>query len=843
LKILVVDDLRDNRALLQALLQSQGHEVSTACNGLEALDMARAARPDLIVSDVLMPEMDGFTLCQVLKGMRDLAKVPFVFYTANYLEPADDRLGSMLGASAYIHKPVEPEEFLNRIDQVVEASRHHELPIIDQTKESRAEIDALHHERVMNKLSEKIRSESRLLNEQESVLESVADGIVVVNALGEQHLVNRAAARMLGYEQGELIGQSACLTWHHSQADASALPEEMCPIHLVIKDGRPRHQVQGVFWRKDGQSMAVEYSVSLLPGEREGEVGGAVIVFRNIEERLHAEQRQRLTQQVFDSTTEGILITDAQANIIEVNRAFTDITGYSREAAVGCNPSLLRSGRHDESFYRNLWHALHTVDHWKGEIWNRRRDGEIYPQLTTINTIRDESGEIDRYVAVLTDVSEAEHWRRRMDHLLHHDALTNLPNRTLLYDRINQAIARNARQDGNSAVVLMDLDHFKNINESFGHAAGDRLLQMVAERLNGHVRSADTVARIGGDEFVILFPEIEPENLPTVLSRDLIALFDSPFEIESQPISVTVSLGVALFPQDGDDAASLLSNADAATYRAKGEGRNNFRLYSQELTEQAMERLLLAGDLRLALDQDELFLEYQPQVDLSSGRMIGVEALLRWRHAKRGVISPVQFIPVAEDAGLIHAVGRWVLRTACSQGVAWLAAGVEFGRISVNIAGPQIDRGNLPELIGTVLAETGLPADRLELEVTEGFIMRHAEQAIEQLSEIRRLGVSLAIDDFGTGYSSLSYLKRLPFQKLKIDQSFVRDIPDDRNDQAIAAAVIALGKSLALDVIAEGVEAEAQAQFLKQHGCQEVQGYLFSRPLAVQGVEAFVRDH
>jgi EAL domain-containing protein (putative c-di-GMP-specific phosphodiesterase class I) len=304
-----------------------------------------------------------------------------------------------------------------------------------------------------------------------------------------------------------------------------------------------------------------------------------------------------------------------------------------------------------------------------------------------------------------------------------------------------------------------------------------------------------------------------------------------------------VSLGVALYPQDGHDAASLLSNADAATYRAKGEGRNNFRLYSQELTEQAMERLLLAGDLRLALDQDELFLEYQPQVDLNSGRMIGVEALLRWRHAKRGVLSPVQFIPVAEDAGLIHAVGRWVLRTACRQGVVWLAAGVEFGRISVNIAGPQVDRGNLPELIGTVLAETGLPADRLELEVTEGFIMRHAEQAIEQLSEIRRLGVSLAIDDFGTGYSSLSYLKRLPFQKLKIDQSFVRDIPDDRNDQAIAAAVIALGKSLALGVIAEGVEAEAQALFLKQHGCQEVQGYLFSRPLAVQGVEAFARNH
>ncbi|MCG7866545.1 MAG: EAL domain-containing protein, partial [Candidatus Thiodiazotropha taylori] len=394
--------------------------------------------------------------------------------------------------------------------------------------------------------------------------------------------------------------------------------------------------------------------------------------------------------------------------------------------------------------------------------------------------------------------------------------------------------------NNSSAVILMDLDHFKNINESFGHSAGDQLLQMVAGRLLSQLRNADTVARIGGDEFVILLADIDPGNIATVLSRDLIALFDTPFEIDSQPIAVSVSLGVSLFPQDGDSATALLSNADAAVYRAKSEGRNNFRLYSQEMTDQAMERVVLAGDLHQAVNQGELYLQYQPQMNLANDRVVGVEALVRWRHPRRGTISPAQFIPIAEDSGLIHALGEWVLYEACRQGVDWMKRGVEFKRVAVNIAGPQVNRGDLPELIGTVLMETGLPAEHLELEVTEGFIMRHAEQAIEQLIEIRRLGVTLAIDDFGTGYSSLSYLKRLPLQKLKIDQSFVRDIPRNTNDQAIASAVIALGKSLELDVIAEGVENNPQAQFLKEHGCEEFQGYFFSRPLDAADLEAFI---
>ncbi|MCG8069851.1 MAG: EAL domain-containing protein [Candidatus Thiodiazotropha taylori] len=839
MKILVVDDLRDNRALLQALLGSQGHEVLTASNGLEGLDVARASQPDLIISDVLMPEMDGFTLCQVLKGMKQLARVPFVFYTATYTEEADDRLGMALGASAYIHKPVEPEEFLNRIDQVVEASRHHDLPIVKGVKGARAEIDSLHHARVMNKLSDKVRSETRLIREHSSVLESVADGIVVVNADAVQSLVNHTAARMLGYETNELIGQSAYTTWLGGHAEG-APSSGVDPIGQAMHDGKPRDQVEGLFRKRSGQDAAVEYSVSPLFDEADGKVSGAVIVFRDIEERLRSEQRQRLTQRVFDSTTEGIVITDAETNIIEVNRAFCEITGYTREAAIGHKPSILKSGRHDELFYKNLWHSLNTVDRWHGEFWNRRSDGEIYPQLATINTIRNDAGEVDRYVAVFTDVSDAMHSQKRMEHLLHHDALTDLPNRTLLQDRIEQAIARNLRQNNSSAVILMDLDHFKNINESFGHSAGDQLLQMVAGRLLSQLRNADTVARIGGDEFVILLADIDPGNIATVLSRDLIALFDTPFEIDNQPIAVSVSLGVSLFPQDGDSATALLSNADAAVYRAKSEGRNNFRLYSQEMTDQAMERVVLAGDLHQAVNQGELYLQYQPQMNLANDRVVGVEALVRWRHPRRGTISPAQFIPIAEDSGLIHALGEWVLYEACRQAVDWMKRGVEFKRVAVNIAGPQVNRGDLPELIGTVLLETGLPAEHLELEVTEGFIMRHAEQAIEQLIEIRRLGVTLAIDDFGTGYSSLSYLKRLPLQKLKIDQSFVRDIPRNTNDQAIASAVIALGKSLELDVIAEGVENNPQVQFLKEHGCEEFQGYFFSHPLDAADLEAFI---
>uniref|UniRef100_UPI003F4ACFA3 putative bifunctional diguanylate cyclase/phosphodiesterase n=1 Tax=Sedimenticola selenatireducens TaxID=191960 RepID=UPI003F4ACFA3 len=492
--------------------------------------------------------------------------------------------------------------------------------------------------------------------------------------------------------------------------------------------------------------------------------------------------------------------------------------------------------------YRDLWHSLTETGHWRGEMWNRRKNGELFPKWQTINSVVDGNGNLTHYVGIFSDITHIKQSQEKLDHLGHHDALTDLPNRLLLNERLDQAIKHAERHDTLLAVIFLDLDNFKHINDSLGHPVGDQLLQEVARKLLLATRQDDTVARIGGDEFVLLLEDIgKPENAG-IAAQKLAAVFAEPFQLEQQAIRITASLGICICPQDGKDSATLLRNADSAMYRAKEEGRNTYQFYTEELTRNAFERVSLENNLRQAIEKEQLRLLYQPQFELQSGRIIGLEALIRWVHPELGTISPARFIPLAEESGLIHPIGEWVLRTACRQGRQWQQQGIDFGRIAVNIAGPQLQRGNLVNEVIAVLDETQLPTDRLELEVTEGFIMQQAGSAITQLQALRELGLTLSIDDFGTGYSSLSYLKQLPIHKLKIDQSFVRDIPDDRNDMAIADAIIAMGKSLGLRVIAEGVETEAQAEFLKQAGCQEGQGYLYSKPITAEAVEALITE-
>ena len=557
----------------------------------------------------------------------------------------------------------------------------------------------------------------------------------------------------------------------------------------------------------------------------------------DISERKAAEEQLREAAAVFASTAEGVVITTLDGEIRDVNQAFVNVTGYQREEAIGENPRILKSDRHDQGFYQAMWASLEETGQWRGEIWNRRKDGMVYPELLTISVVPDRQGQAAGYVGVFTDISQIKAAEERLEYLAHHDALTGLPNRLLLTARLDHGIRQAQRGNGLLAVLFFDIDRFKHINDSLGHPAGDQLLQQFAQRLTDSLRSGDTIARISGDEFIVLLDEVGDSATIASIARKLIEALKPPVIIDGSCVRATASIGISVYPDDGDTGAMLLRNADAAMYRAKEEGGNTYQFYTAEMTAAAFEQVFLDNALRGAIDNHEFRLLYQPLVDLSSGRLLGVEALLRWEHPQQGTISPLRFIGIAEQNGLIGEIGAWVLRTACAQGVRWLQQGFELGVIAVNIAGRQIhDRAFVADVERT-LAETGLPARHLDLEVSEGFVMRRADVGVDRLQALRAQGVGIAIDDFGTGYSSLSRLKQLPITTLKIDQSFVRDIPDDPNDMALCDAVIAISRSLDLKVIAEGVETEAQAAFLLDKGCGVAQGYLFSRPVPPEEIE------
>lgn len=563
---------------------------------------------------------------------------------------------------------------------------------------------------------------------------------------------------------------------------------------------------------------------------------------QEIGERRRAEER---LQNIIEGTRAATWEWRIQGGELLVNERWAEIIGYRLEELLPVTFATWERYVHPDDLARSndrlKRHFAGELDYYECEVRMRHKQGHWVWLLDRGKLIaRAEDGTPLVMVGFHADISQLKESQATLDHLAHHDPLTGLPNRLLWSERMQHAILRAERHATPLAVIFIDLDHFKHINDSLGHPIGDLLLQHVAAALQGTLRAEDTVARIGGDEFVLLLEEVAGMESAVVMARKLMALFDRPFNLDGQEITVTASLGICLYPGDGTDPDTLLRNADAAMYRTKEAGRNGFHFYTEELTRKSIERVQLESSLRQAIKAEELYLEYQPQVDLGSGRIVGVEALIRWRHAGMGMVSPERFIPLAEESGLIHPIGEWVLRTACRQGRAWLDQGVDFGRIAINISGRQIQQGQLPRQVRQLLEETGLPAACLELEVTEGFIMRQAEAAIDQLSELRELGVALAIDDFGTGYSSLSYLKQLPIHKLKIDRSFVRDIPEDPNDMAISAAVIAMGISLGLTVIAEGVESQAQVEFLRRHDCHEGQGYLFSRPIPAAELVAFL---
>ena len=572
-------------------------------------------------------------------------------------------------------------------------------------------------------------------------------------------------------------------------------------------------------------------------GRLTGDINDLVLRFRQSLQHEHAlnlervvSERLRLAAEVFNNSQEGIMVTDRLNRIVTVNKAFSAITGYTESEVVGKLPSMLSSGRHDPHFYAQMWDSLLTHGGWKGELWNRCKNGVIIPNWYSINVLRDAAGEIINFVAIFSDITGRKEAESRIEFLAHHDALTQLPNRVLLQDRFSLAKSAALRNHGRIAILFIDLDNFKHINDNWGHQAGDQFLVRTVARLQREVRESDTICRQGGDEFIIMLCDVPEMEIVTRVAQSILQALSEVTEIDGHVVGVSASIGVSLFPDDSTDFDILLGNADAAMYAAKESGKNSYRFYTEQMNSDAVARADLQAQLRHALAQQEFELYYQPQVSLANAALTGVEALIRWNHPELGLIAPTTFIPLAEECDLIIPMGEWVLAQACRQGCAWLQAGVADLTIGVNISALQFNRNDFFETVEQVLADSGFPPHLLELELTESVLLKDMDTAFVTIRRLKNLGVRLSIDDFGTGYSSLSYLKKINVDKLKIDMSFVRDICDDEDDMAIVRAIIQLGRALELRVIAEGVETQEQARLLMQDGCDEAQGYLYGRP-------------
>ena len=609
-------------------------------------------------------------------------------------------------------------------------------------------------------------------------------------------------------------------------------------VRSILVDSRLRHI--GVT-RDDGTLLDVVSFSDILAGMELAYIEELQTALRDRDLALNVSQRNLyLAERVIENSLEGIMITDPDAVIVSINPAFTRLTGYTAQEVVGRRPTLLSSGRHDGEFYAALWQRLESEGHWQGEIWNRRKNGEIYPELLTITAINDADGRLTNYAALFSDISELKENEERIKHLAYYDPLTGMPNRRLFEDRLQVALAHVHRNKGQLAVMFVDLDRFKRINDTLGHEMGDQLLVEVSRRLYDCLREDDTVARMGGDEFVVLLSEVGMPDDAAYIARRITAALTRPMSLGGRELVVTASVGISIYPEDGRTASTLIKNADTAMYRAKESGRNGYQMYAPAMNARTLEHLALESALHKALERGELCLHYQPLVVPGTHKVVAAEALLRWNHPELGLVSPGDFIPLAEDTGLIIPVGEWVLAEVCRQLRQWQAQGRDDLNIAVNISARQFrDRAFLPT-VQRILAGAGIKPAQLTLELTESMLMDEALDTIRMLGQLHEMGFTIAMDDFGTGYSSLSYLKRFPIDILKIDRVFIRDIERSADDAAIVSAIIRLAHSLRLSVVAEGVESAAQLEFLQQEMCDRLQGYYFSRPLDASAFTALL---
>ncbi len=799
--ILVVDDDPVFLLMLEQFLTSHHYDVIKADCGVQAISQFQKYAPDAVLLDGDLPDFSGVDICQTLKQLPKGEHTPVIMVTALNDEGfIDDAFKA--GSSDYITKPIHWAVLKNRLSYLL------------QVKETTRAL----------KLSEARKS---------AILDATADGIITVTGEGKAVDMNPAARHIF-----DLSADISSLELIQHLPDCIPLLE-----HSV--DRQELHQMRGIRYNDQhgaGELFPVEVSCGYINLSNPSLY---TLTVRDISDRLAHEEALTLASSVFNNTSEAILITDEENRIHSVNPAFCKITGFMEEEVIGQSPALLSSGRHEPSFYHDMWQELKDKGSWQGEIWNRRKSGEVYPEWLSINTVKKpETGATIRYIGLFNDITQRKKYEEDIWYQANYDALTDLPNRTLFNAKLKEALVRQKQEDRPFALMFIDLDRFKEVNDTLGHSCGDLLLLEVAKRLQNIVGQNNVVARLGGDEFTAIFDQTDDVRELEQLAERITSELRKPFEINNEELNyISASVGITLCPMDALDMESLLKHADMAMYRAKEAGRNTYRFYTDDMNSHAIHRIRLEEELRQAIKQRQFILHYQPKLDLISGELTSVEALIRWQFSEDDLRLPADFIPLAIDTGLIKEIGSLVIEEACCQLQQWQKNGSSIKQVAINVASSQLeDVDAFFHHFDATLLEHNLKKEQVKIEITEHLLMDKNDQVVAKLHEQREQGLTISIDDFGTGYSSLSYLQVFPLDELKIDRSFVQDLSDNGKNKTLIKAMIAMGHALGMSVVAEGVEEQSQLDFLLESGCDVVQGYLLSRPVNAQHLDIWLNE-
>jgi diguanylate cyclase (GGDEF)-like protein/PAS domain S-box-containing protein len=749
-----------------------------------------------------------------LRGNPSTKDLPLIFLTAVYSSSANVFRGYEAGAVDYIVKPYDPNILLSKVRVFLELNATKE-----EVKRHKNELESL--------VQERTTQERETAAKYSSLIESIGEVIYEYDIKNDFLVWKGRHEDILGYSSDEMGNRfQDWMNFIH--------PNDIPKIALEYKRSlhdKNNFELEYRCKKRNGEYLWV-HSMGKVLTNKAGEPSRFVGVIKDIDSRKKQEENLQLSASVIEHSNEGVMITDANNKIVSVNPAFTTITEYSPEEVIGKSPRILSSGLHNKEYYQRMWQQLETHGFWADEIINKRKSGETYPQWLSIISINDKNNQPKNRVGVFSDLSDITQFKERLQYLAFYDQLTHLPNRSLLEERIQTSIALANRESEKLAVLFIDLDRFKNINDTLGHRVGDELLKFAADKLLGAIRESDTLARFGGDEFVIILHGVRSLTDAKMIADKILLIFDSdPFIQENHEIFISCSIGISLFPENGSNCDELIKAADTAMYQSKHTGGHQFSIYMDKMSEHFLERLSMENDLRRSLEKNQLFMVYQPQVDVTNNKIIGCEALIRWNHPEHGLVPPGKFIPLAEETGLIGMIGEYVLDTAITQAKQWYAEGHKDLRIALNVSSMQLRSPDINHLLSQVTSNANSDSCKIELEITESTLMKQSDDILRLLQIMRENGVQISIDDFGTGYSSLSYLKQLPIDRLKVDRSFVRNIANDRDDAAIVSTIIAMAKNLSLSVIAEGVETVEQLEYLSGHECTEAQGFLYSHPL------------